>query len=76
MGEIADGKASPSQIGAFLVGLKVKGETSEEITGAAQVLRARVVGVSVRYPVFVDTCGTGGDGLHTFNISKIGRAHV
>jgi anthranilate phosphoribosyltransferase len=69
MGEIADGGATPAQAGAFLTALRMKGETVDEIAGAAQVMRARVDRVRVDRDVFVDTCGTGGDGRHTFNIS-------
>lgn len=69
MTEIADGKATPAQMGAFLVALRLKGETVEEIAGAASVMRSRAEGVRVKAPVFVDTCGTGGDGQNTFNIS-------
>jgi anthranilate phosphoribosyltransferase len=69
MTEIADGGVTPAQVGAFLVALRLKGETVEEITGAAEVMRARVDRVRVDQAVFVDTCGTGGDGRHTFNIS-------
>jgi anthranilate phosphoribosyltransferase len=69
MNEIADGGASPAQVGAFLAALRLKGETVEEIAGAAEVMRARADRVRVEHPVFVDTCGTGGDGQHTFNIS-------
>jgi anthranilate phosphoribosyltransferase len=69
MAEIADGGATPAQVGAFLAALRVKGETVDEITGAAEVMRARVDPVRVEREVFVDTCGTGGDGRHTFNIS-------
>lgn len=69
MGEIADGGATPAQVGAFLAALRFKGETVEEIAGAAEVMRARVDRVRVDREVFVDTCGTGGDGRHTFNIS-------
>jgi anthranilate phosphoribosyltransferase len=69
MNEIADGGATPAQVGAFLAALRVKGETVEEITGAAEVMRARVDHVHVSREVFVDTCGTGGDGRNTFNIS-------
>ncbi|HYV45518.1 MAG TPA: anthranilate phosphoribosyltransferase [Myxococcaceae bacterium] len=69
MEEIADGIATPAQIGALLVGLRVKGETAEEILGAAETMRARVDRVVVNREVFVDTCGTGGDGRSTFNIS-------
>jgi len=69
MEEIADGGATPAQVGAFLAALRVKGETVEEIAGAAQVMRARAERVHVDRLVFVDTCGTGGDGRNTFNIS-------
>jgi anthranilate phosphoribosyltransferase len=69
MGEIADGTATAAQVGAFLAALRLKGETVDEITGAAEVMRARVDRVRVDKDVFVDTCGTGGDGRHTFNIS-------
>ena len=63
MGEIADGSATTSQIGAFLTLLRAKGETVDEIVGAAEVMRARAERVHVGREVFVDTCGTGGDGL-------------
>jgi len=69
MNEIADGDATPAQVGAFLAALRLKGETVDEITGAAEVMRARADRVHVRRDVFVDTCGTGGDGRNTFNIS-------
>ena len=69
MGEIADGGATPAQVGAFLVALRLKGETVDEIAGAAQVMRERVDRVRVTRAVFVDTCGTGGDNQNTFNIS-------
>ena len=69
MDEVADGGATPAQVGAFLAALRLKGETVEEIAGAAQVMRARVDHVHVGRDVFVDTCGTGGDGRNTFNIS-------
>jgi anthranilate phosphoribosyltransferase len=69
MGEIADGAATPAQVGAFLAALRIKGETVDEIAGAAQVMRQRVDPIRVAAPVFVDTCGTGGDNQSTFNIS-------
>ncbi len=69
IGELADGVATPSQIGALLAALRTKGESVEEIAGAAQVMRERAVKINVTSEVFVDTCGTGGDGKHTFNIS-------
>src|SRR5512143_778350 len=69
MNEIAEDDATPAQVGALLAALRLKGETVDEIAGAAQVMRARAERVRVAQPVFVDTCGTGGDGRHTFNIS-------
>jgi anthranilate phosphoribosyltransferase len=69
MGEIMDGKATPAQIGAFLAGLRMKGEQVEEIIGFAQAMRERAVRVPIHDCGLVDTCGTGGDGSHTFNIS-------
>ncbi len=69
MNEIADGNASPAQVGAFLAALRLKGETVDEIAGAAEVMRARADRVHVGRDVFVDTCGTGGDNQNTFNIS-------
>jgi anthranilate phosphoribosyltransferase len=69
MNEIADGAATPAQVGAFLAALRLKGETVDEIAGAAEVMRARVDPIHVSRSVFVDTCGTGGDGRNTFNIS-------
>jgi anthranilate phosphoribosyltransferase len=68
MREIMEGKASDAQIGAFLSALRVKGETVEEITGAAKIMREKAT--TIRAPEGVlDTCGTGGDMSHTFNIS-------
>lgn len=69
MGEIMDGKATPAQIGAFLAGLRVKGEQVEEIIGFAQAMRERSVRIPLQVEGLVDTCGTGGDGSDTFNIS-------
>jgi anthranilate phosphoribosyltransferase len=66
--EIMDGQATPAQIGALLTALHVKGETVEEITGAARVMRALATRVETSSAV-LDTCGTGGDGRNTFNIS-------
>jgi len=68
MEEIMAGEATPAQFGAFVTALRLKGETTEEIVGLALVMRARAVPVSTTRPV-VDTCGTGGDGAGTFNIS-------
>ena len=69
MNQIMSGEATDAQIGAFLVALRVKGETVEEIAGAAEVMRDKATRVVTRHPTVVDTCGTGGDGSGTFNIS-------
>ncbi|MBS3970039.1 MAG: anthranilate phosphoribosyltransferase [Clostridia bacterium] len=69
MKEIMDGKATSAQIGSFLTGLRMKGETAEEILGCAQVMRAKAERLTTRHPFLVDTCGTGGDESGTFNIS-------
>jgi len=69
MDEIMEGKATPAQIGAFMTALRIKGETVEEITGAARTMRRKATRIDARAPVIVDTCGTGGDGMNTFNIS-------
>ncbi len=70
MRAIMTGAATPAQIGGLLIGLRMKGETVEEIAAAARVMRelATVVQLSDSTHL-VDTCGTGGDGAHTFNIS-------
>ena len=62
------GDATPSQMGAFLMALRLRGETVEEITGAARSMRARVLSIDAPAGA-IDTCGTGGDGSGTFNIS-------
>jgi anthranilate phosphoribosyltransferase len=69
MGEIMAGEATPAQIGGFLVALRAKGETADEITGCAEAMRAHVLAVRPRREDLVDTAGTGGDGAHTINIS-------
>jgi anthranilate phosphoribosyltransferase len=71
MGEIMDGAATPAQIAAFLTALRMKGETVDEIAGSARAMRQRAVKVDAGPGVVLDTCGTGGDGLGTFNISTI-----
>ena len=66
---ILEGQWTDAQIGAFLAALAAKGETVDEVTGAARAMRRKAVRVQCTAPVVVDTCGTGGDGLGTFNIS-------
>jgi len=67
--EIMDGAATSAQIAAYLMGLRLKGETVEELTGSVRAMRAKALRIAVGDPLVVDTCGTGGDGAHTFNIS-------
>jgi anthranilate phosphoribosyltransferase len=69
MRQIMDGSATPAQIAAFLIALRIKGETIEEITGCARVMREKATPIRAPYPNVIDTCGTGGDGAQTFNIS-------
>jgi anthranilate phosphoribosyltransferase len=69
MSAIMRGEATPAQIGAFLVALRVKGETADEIAGCAEAMREHVIAVSPRRDDLVDTAGTGGDGAQTLNIS-------
>ena len=68
MGEIMDGSPTPAQFGAFTAALSARGETAEEIAGMATVMRARALQVDAGGGL-VDTCGTGGDGQNTYNIS-------
>ncbi|MEW6426732.1 MAG: anthranilate phosphoribosyltransferase [Thermodesulfobacteriota bacterium] len=71
MEEIMTGRASGAQIGALLIALRLKGETVEEITAAARVMREHALGIDVGAGegIVVDTCGTGGDAKGTFNVS-------
>ena len=70
MEEIMTGEATPAQFGAFVIGLRLKGETVDEMTGFAAVMRDKSLKVVFSGPS-VDTCGTGGDDLGTFNISTV-----
>ena len=83
MNEIMSGEATPAQIGAFITALRMKGETVDEIVGAARVMREKATKISVLETslsldrdeinvdteTILDTCGTGGDGTNTFNVS-------
>ncbi|MGC8833670.1 MAG: anthranilate phosphoribosyltransferase [Armatimonadota bacterium] len=70
MAEIMSGECTPSQISAFLVAMRMKGETVDELTGFARVMREKALKVSCQTPAqLIDTCGTGGDGSNTFNVS-------
>ena len=75
MEEIMTGAATPAQVSSFITALRMKGETVAEITGAARVMRQKATRIEVGFEpgqnreILVDTCGTGGDGSHTFNIS-------
>jgi anthranilate phosphoribosyltransferase len=69
MREIMEGRATPSQIAAYITALRMKGETVDEITGSARVMREKAVRIRSNDSRLVDTCGTGGDQMHTFNIS-------
>jgi len=69
MDTIMTGGATPAQIGGFLVALRLKGETADEIAGAAEAMRDHVIAVHPERADLVDTAGTGGDGGRTFNIS-------
>ncbi len=69
MHRVMTGECTPAQVGALLMGLRMKGEAIEEITGAAQAMRNLATGIDVPQTYLVDTCGTGGDGSNLFNIS-------
>src|SRR5438094_8397258 len=68
-GTVMRGEATPAQIAALLMGLRVKGETADEVAGAARALRAAMIPVEAAGDHLVDTCGTGGGTVSTFNIS-------
>ena len=65
---IMSGDATPSQMGGLLMAMRVRGETVDEITGAARIMRSKAVAITAP-PGTIDTCGTGGDGSGTFNVS-------
>ncbi len=69
--EIMQGEATAAQIGSFITALRIKGETIDEITGAAIIMRKFATPVSVKSKIILDTCGTGGSGKHLFNVSTL-----
>lgn len=69
MDTIMEGNATAAQIGGFITALRIKGETIEEITGCAKVMREKACHIHPKVAYSIDTCGTGGDGANTFNIS-------
>ena len=71
MHTVMSGRVSQEDLGAFLLALRDKGATIEEITGAAKIMRKFVVRVKTKHKVILDTCGTGGDKSGTFNISTV-----
>jgi len=71
IGAIVDGATTPAQVGAFLTALRLRGETAEEIAGAAMALRDRAARLPQDFPGAIDTCGTGGDNAGTLNISTL-----
>ena len=68
MNEIMNGETTPAQIASFITALRMKGESVEEIVGMATTMRKHSIKINVS-GTLIDTCGTGGDGLNTFNIS-------
>ncbi|MFH1783401.1 MAG: anthranilate phosphoribosyltransferase [bacterium] len=71
MSEIMNGEATPAQIAGFLTSLRLKGETVEEITGCAKIMRKFATKITAKGGKVLDTCGTGGDRKNTFNISTL-----
>lgn len=73
MRQVMGGELTPVQIAGLLIGLRMKGETVDEIAAAAEVMRELAIKVSVKDNAhLIDTCGTGGDGIQTFNVSTVG----
>lgn len=71
MGQVMSGEATLAQISAFIVSLRMKGETIAEIAGCAEAMRAKATRLPLERDDLVDTCGTGGDGAHTLNVSTL-----
>src|SRR5204863_8699952 len=71
VGRIMDGEGTPAQVGAMLAGLRMKGETVDEVVGAALAMRNRMLKVEVGSKTVLDTCGTGGDGSGSVNVSTL-----
>jgi anthranilate phosphoribosyltransferase len=69
--QIMDGAATPAQVGALLAALRMKGETVDEVVGAAMAMRQRMTRVETGIPVLLDNCGTGGDGSGSVNVSTL-----
>ncbi|HWR83594.1 MAG TPA: hypothetical protein VN285_09840, partial [Candidatus Deferrimicrobium sp.] len=66
---ILSNSSAPAKVAALLTALRIKGETADEILGAARAMRARVTRIEHHQTALIDNCGTGGDGAGTFNIS-------
>lgn len=71
MNQIMSGEAEPAQIGGFLIGLRMKGETVHEIAGSAKAMLEKATKIDFNDENLIDTCGTGGDGVGTFNVSTV-----
>ena len=69
MDQIMSGDFEPAQFGAFVTALGMKGETADEVAGMARAMRRAALGLEVAGEDYIDTCGTGGDGKNTFNVS-------
>ncbi len=71
VGRIMDGESTPAQVGGLLTALRMKGETVDEVVGAARAMRQRMIRVPIEGKTVIDTCGTGGDGSGSVNISTL-----